>query len=116
VYWAGNLNFKPGKAADYIAWARSSGAQDLMNRIEAETTIKYLGTYLTVLGLGDNDAEEWFLLPNWESLDKLRESQSWGRFQEILDEFVSQDRPGSARMMRALTDVRVLGPPASDKQ
>jgi hypothetical protein len=67
----------PGKATEYQKWLKSDKMKDLFNQLENETGMRHLNTYMPILGLGDYDCEDWYIIPNWAALDKLRSSKAY---------------------------------------
>lgn len=110
LYWATSYFLKPGKAFEYRKWLNSKEARDLFHLTEKETGFKYLGTYFPVLGIGDYDADDWMLAPDWASTDKLRESKAFDTWMGKASEFVDESRRSSTRIMRNARDIQFPRP------
>jgi hypothetical protein len=111
IYWVTSYYLKAEKAADYQKWMKSKEAKDLIAQIEKETGTRYLNTYFPILGLGEYDAEDWSVAPDWASTDKIRNSKAIDKLTEKTWGFIDATRPQKTRVMRSLRDVRIPVPP-----
>jgi hypothetical protein len=73
--------------------------------------IKYLNTYTTIQGFGDYDAEDWWVAPDWASLDKLRDCKALAEWTLKTWDMIDQTRPQKSRMMRTASEVRIIERP-----
>jgi hypothetical protein len=90
---------------------KSKEAKDLIAQFEKETGFRYLNTYFPILGLGEYDAEDWFVAPDWASVDKIRNSKAYDKLMEKGWPYGDTTRTGKTRVMRSLRDVRIPVPP-----
>ena len=111
VYFAMGYFVRPGKVTEYKQWLNSDEARRLTGQIEKECGLKYLGTYWTILGLGDYDCEDWWVAPDWAALDKSRESKAGDEMLLKQYGFIDQTRSGKTRVFRTSEDVNVIEPP-----
>lgn len=112
MFWVSTYFLKENKGGEYQQWLQSDEAKNLFAGIEEETGMRYIQTYWPILGFGEYDCEDWYELPNWASLDKIRDSKSLAQFFNRTYEldFFNNDRPVSNRMLRATTDVMIFEP------
>ncbi len=97
---------------EYQKWCKSSGAKAIRDKFEKQTGIKYINTYWKVLGFGDYDCEDWFELPNWAAMDKIRDAMSI--MEQLYKEtwkMMDMTREGKNRVVRTTEDVMVPNPP-----
>lgn len=84
-----------------------------MADVEAETGMKFMNTYWTVLGFGEFDCEDWWEIPNWATIDKVRESRAveklFMRTWEL--NFSDSSRNPRQRILRTTKDIRTYSPP-----
>ena len=111
IYWVTTYFLKAEKAADYQKWLKSKETKDLFARAEKETGFRYINTYFPILGIGEYDAEDWFVVPNWASVDKVRDSKAMEELTMKSWEFVDYTRPSKTRVMRSARDVKIPVPP-----
>ena len=111
IYWVNAYYLKAEKAADYQKWLKSQEAKDLLVQVHKETGFKYVNTYFPILGIGEYDAEDWFVAPDWASVDKIRGSKAFDKLVQQSWEFGDSTRTGKTRVMRSLRDVKVPRPP-----
>lgn len=111
IYWAISYYLRPGNAIEYQRWLNSEEARQLFERYEKETGWKYLNTYFPILGLGDYDCEDWYVVPDWASVDKMRESKAFEQLNLKTWDFIDQTRPQRSRVMRTARDVIITEPP-----
>ncbi len=82
----------------------------LWEQIEQETGVKYLDTFFTLFAIGDRDCETWWIMPDWDSIGKLRACKS---FQEwvvkVHDEFLEPTKGLKRRIMTAGREHKVFG-------
>ena len=96
IYWVRSYYGKPGKVTEYLKWLNSDRAKLLASKMEKETGIKYVNTYTTIQSFGDYDAEDWWVVPDWASLDKLRTQ----RFSGMDPQHLGHDRPDKASKVK----------------
>src|SRR5438132_5133244 len=112
IYWVVEYNVKPEKVAEYQRWLNSDEASNLFSQYESETGFKYLNTYVPILGIGGgHDAEDWFEVPNWAAVDKIRSSKAMEQFIQKTWDLMDQTKPLRTRVMRTAKDVKVPEPP-----
>ncbi len=111
MYWVVSYFVRAEKASGYQKWLNSAGAKRLLRQFEKETGFKYLNTYFPILGVGDYDAEDWFEVPNWAAVDKIRASKAWGEVIKRTWNMLDQTRPFKTRAMRTAQDVMIPTPP-----
>jgi hypothetical protein len=98
------------KATEFQKWMKSDRAKELAAECEKETDIKYLDTYMPILGFGKYDCEDWFVAPDWSAFDKIRTSKaSEKRMVETWD-FIDQTRPMRSRVMRTIQETQMVKP------
>lgn len=112
MYWVSTYFLKENKGGEYQRWLQSEEAKNLFAGIQKETGMRYMQTYWPILGFGEYDCEDWYEVPNWASLDKIRDSESLTQFFSRMYEldFYDNTRQGSNRMLRATTDVMIFEP------
>jgi hypothetical protein len=111
VYWATSYFLKPEKAKEYQKWLASEEAKNVFKAIEGETGFKYLNTYFPILGLGEYDAEDWMVAPDWASADKIRCSKAFNDWGMKTWNLLDQTRGFRSRVLRTATDVQMMEPP-----
>jgi hypothetical protein len=111
VYFATGYFVRPGKVTEYQQWLNSEEASRLAGQIEKESGMKYLGTYWTILGLGDYDCEDWWVAPNWAAADKSRESKADEEWSLKTYDFMDLTRSAKTRVFRTTKDVKITEPP-----
>ena len=111
IYWVRSYYGKPGKVTEYLKWLTSDRAKLLASKIEKETGIKYANTYTTIQSFGDYDAEDWWVLPDWASLDKLRDCNALAEWTLNTWDMIDQTRPQKSRMMRTVSEVKTIEKP-----
>lgn len=98
-------NIRDGKSAEYVEWLRQNAKLMADNTPDGWT---YLGTWITVQGLGDYDAEARFEIDDYGAL-----GAGWGSetYQRLLRENMDFLEPSfKATLMKSPTDVQVLEP------
>jgi hypothetical protein len=105
----------PGKVTEYQNWLKSDRAKKLTAQCEKETGIKYLNTYMPILGLGDYDCEDWFVAPDWSAFDKIRASKAWDDWNIETWDFMDQTTPMKTRIMRVIQETKITEKPAKKK-
>ncbi len=109
IYWAANYNVRTGRGNDWINWLKSEEAKNHFKRIEEEIGWKYVGDFTISYGGGPFDFEQWFELPNYAALDKVRDSKAWDEFYKAV--FPLVDVQGAkTKLYRSLTEVRRYEP------
>ena len=111
IHWVISYYVVQEKATEFQNYMKSDRAEELFAELEKETSIKYLNTYMTVLGFGKYDCEDWFVAPDWSALDKLDTSQANNKLAADTLDFVDMRRPMRSRAMRSVQDVQVFEPP-----
>ena len=116
VYYVTPYFLKSDKVAAFRDWLKSDKAKKSIKAFEKETGVKYIGTFFSVLGFGNADAEDWWEMKNYESFDKLRESKSWtAMFNEVFP-FIDTTHSTTARLYRSADDVKVFEPPKTKQK
>jgi hypothetical protein len=111
VYYVTPYFLKSDKAAAFRDWLNSDKAKKLIGVCEKETGIKYIGTFFSVLGFGEYDAEDWWEMKKYGDLDKIRESKAWdAMFAEVFP-FLDLTHTVPSRMYRSASDVKIFEPP-----
>ncbi len=109
MYYVSSYNLKENKASEYQKWLLSDEAKKLFADFEEETGWHYVETFWAIMGFGENAVEDWWEIPDWEALDKMRTSEAADkmikRFNEL--DFSDPSQPSSTRMLRSTSDVRV---------
>jgi hypothetical protein len=105
----------PGKATEYQNWLKSDKTKKLIAQAEKETGIKYLNTYMPILGLGDYDCEDWAVAPDWSAFDKIRASKASDDLNIESWDFTDQTRPAKTRIMRVIQETKTSEKPAKKK-
>ena len=113
MLWINSYHLKQDKTSAYQQWLLSPEAKSLFADVEQELGIKYLGTYWTVMGLGDFDCEEWWEFPNWAAVDTVRESKALEKLSMRIWEqgFVDEARAGRRRILKTTEDIKTWSPP-----
>lgn len=101
---------EPDQMESFTEWVRSGEAEDLQARIEAETGVRYVETYFPILGFGEFTYETWWELPDWATLDEMRDSDAGSEYTRTVLTFVDQSRPTRSRALRTAADVKVTEP------
>lgn len=115
IYWVTSYYVVLEKMSEYQKWLKSDRAKKLAAEFEKETGIKFLNTYFTILGFGDYDCEDWFVVPDWSALDKIRTSKAWEKLMVETWDFGDPTKPMKARAMRTAEDLLVFEPPKKEK-
>jgi len=102
---------KAEKMAEYQKWLISDEGKDLIKRVSKELGWKYIETYFPILGFGDDAVEDWFEVPNWASLDKIRTAKTMQEMSDKTWDFMDTTRFSSAVAYRTASDVQVFPPP-----
>jgi hypothetical protein len=112
MYWVSSYFLKENKAPDLQRWLLSDEGKKMMADVENETGMHYMGSFWPILGFGEYDVEDWWELPNWATLDKIRNADSMVRLYQRFFELDVLDltRTGSNRMMRSTEDVLIFEP------
>jgi hypothetical protein len=114
IYWMLGYNLREGKAKAYQAFLKSRAFKKACAEVEAETGIKYVETYGTVLPSsgeqGDYDQYEFWELPNHAALDKIRNSAAMAKLGEMSYKF-TEPRPSKSVMLRRSSDVKIMFEP-----
>ncbi len=115
MYWMLGYNVRQGKAKAYQAFLKSRAFKKVCAELEAETGIKYVETYGTILPSsteeGDYDAYDFWELPNHAAQDKLRNSAAIAKLAEMSYKF-TEPRPSKSVMLRKSSDVKIIYEPA----
>lgn len=113
MFWVTSFFLKENKASDYQQWLLSAEARTLIANVEAEIGMKYVNTYWTVMGFGEFDCEEWWEIPNWAAIDKLRESKAADKFFLRSWElgFADNSRSFQQRVLRTTRDIKTFSLP-----
>jgi hypothetical protein len=111
MFCANRYYIKAEKMGEYQKWLLSDETKGLFKSFEKETGFKYLETYFTVLGFGGDYVEDWYEVPNWAALDKVRLSKVMQEMSDETWDFMDASRPVSSAMYRTARDVQVFAPP-----
>ncbi len=114
IYWMSGYNIREGKAKAYQAFLKSRAFKKVCAEFEAETGIKYVETYGTIIPSsteeGDYDAYDFWELPNHAALDKIRNSAAAAKLAEVSYKFAAP-RPGKSVLLRKASDVKIIYEP-----
>ncbi len=102
---------KAEKMAEFQKWLLSSDAKDLIKRFEKETGFKYVDTYFPILGFGDDAIIDWWEIPSWAALDKIRTSKTMQEMSDKTWDFCDNTRFVSSVVYRPTSDVQIPAPP-----
>jgi hypothetical protein len=108
VYYVTPYFLKSDEAAAYRDWLNSRKAKRLVKAYEKETGIKYIGTFFSVLGFGEYDAEDWWEMKEYGDFDKTRESKVQDEIMAEVYPFIDMTRNVPARLYRSASDVRIF--------
>jgi|ADKI01.1.fsa_nt_gi hypothetical protein len=109
VYWVVRYNVLPGKGNSWIDFLKSDEAKRLIENVEKELGIKYIGDFGSVAGGGNFDFEEWWELPNFATFDKWRDSKALHEWVDKVYQMV--DTPGGKiQLYEPLTEARQYEP------
>ena len=111
MFLASKYYVKAEKMADFQKWLLSSDAKDLIKRLEKEIGIKYIDTYVPILGFGDDAIVDWYEIPNWATLDKVRTSKTMQEMSDKTWDFMDTTRFVSSVVYRTTSDVQITAPP-----
>lgn len=101
---------KPDQMGSFKEWVQSGEAEDLQAQIQEEAGARYVETYFPILGFGEYTYETWWEVPDWATLDEMRESGAVQEYMRTVLTFVDQSRSGSTRALRTAADVKVTEP------
>ncbi len=112
MYNVSTYNLKENKGGVLQRWLLSDEAKSIFAEIEKETGLHYMGTFWPILGFGEFDCEDWWEVPDWAAMDKIRGSKAFERlYQKYFElDVLDTSRPGSTCMLRATGDVRIFEP------
>jgi hypothetical protein len=99
------------KMAEYQKWLLSSDAKDLIKRFEKEIGCKYIDTCFPILGFGEDAIVDWYEIPSWAALDKIRTSKAFEEMSDKTWDFMDNMRFASAVVYRTTKDVQIPAPP-----
>ena len=111
MFLASKYYVKTEKMAEYQKWLLSSEGKDLLKRFEKESGFKYIDTYFPILGFGDDAIIDWYEIPNWATLDKIRTSKTMQEYSDKTWDFMDTTRFVSSVVYRSTSDVQVFAPP-----
>lgn len=111
IYFVSSYYILQEKAAEYQKWLNTDKTKQLYKQFEKETGLKYLNTYFTILGFGDYDCEDWFVAPDWSSLNKIRGSKASDEMTKQTWHMMDTTRGFKSRVLRTAKDVEVQEPP-----
>jgi len=109
MFFASKYYIKAEKMAEFQKWLLSSDAKDLIKRFEKETGFKYVDTYFPILGFGEDAIVDWYEIPNWATLDKIRTSKVMEEMSNKTWDFMDTSRFASSVVYRTTNDVQILG-------
>jgi hypothetical protein len=115
IYMVMTYDLVSGKVTEFQNWLKSDRAKKLSAQLEKETGIKYLNTYMPILGLGDYDCEDWLIAPDWSAFDKIRASKAWDDINIETWDFIDLTRPMKTRIMRVIQETKTSEKPAKKK-
>jgi len=114
MYWMSGYNIREGKHKEYKAFLNSRAFKKLCVQVEAETGMKYVETYFTIipssLEQGDYEAYDFWELPNHAAMDKLRNSAAVASLGEASYGFM-EPRPSKSVVLRKAADTKILFEP-----
>jgi hypothetical protein len=110
LYWVMSYYIVQEKAAEFQSYMKSDKAKRYFAQFEKETGIKYLNTYMTALGFGKYDCEDWFVAPNWAALDKVEASQADNELTADASKFIDMGRPWRSRVLQRIEDAKLSAP------
>ncbi len=96
LYWVMAGAVKPGKLNDLLEYLKNS--KPLFDSFPKE--VKYLETYIPVLGTYKYSYEMWFEIEDWGSLDILRDSGKLPVLQKGMFDFIDGSGPHETRFLR----------------
>jgi hypothetical protein len=111
IYWVTDYFLAQGKTTEFQDYMKSDRAKELFAELERETGVRYIDTYMTVLGFGKYDCEDWFIAPDWSALDKMDTAQVNNKFAADTADLVDMRRPWRSRALRSIQDVQIHEPP-----
>jgi len=111
MFLAWKYYIKAEKMPEFQQWLLSDEAKDLMKRFEKETGWKYIGTYFPILGFGEDAVLDWYEIPNWAALDKIRTAKTVQEWSDKTWDFMDNTRFASNVVYRTTSDVKVFAPP-----
>ena len=111
MFLASKYYVKAEKMAEFQKWLLSSDAKNLIKRFEKETGFKYVTTYFPILGFGDDAICDWYEIPNWATLDKIRTSKAMQEMSDKTWDFMDNTRFASSVVYRSTSDVQIPVPP-----
>jgi hypothetical protein len=101
LYWVMAGVVKAGRLNDFLEYLKS--AELLFKSFPKE--VKYLDTYIPVLGTYKYTYEMWFQIESWGSLDILRDSGKLPVLQKGMFEFIDGAGPHETRFLRTAGDI-----------
>lgn len=114
IYWMEAYNIREGKHTAYKAFLDSSTHKKLCEQVEAETGMKYIETYLTIIPSsheqGDYDAYEFWELPNHAAMDRIRNSTAIAKMGEASYELI-EPKPSKSVVLRKAADAKTIYEP-----
>lgn len=115
MFWVTSYYLKEHKAGAYQQWLQSEEARQLYAAVEAETGIRFVEVYWSILGFGQYDCEEWWEVSDWAALDTIRSSAAMDKLltRSLELDFIDDARGQQTRMMRTTADVKVPYAPES---
>ncbi|HVP23875.1 MAG TPA: hypothetical protein VMS77_08195 [Conexivisphaerales archaeon] len=115
VYYVTPYYLKPEKAAAFRDFINSPKGKKLIKDYEKETGTKYIGTFFTVLGFGDYDAEDWWEMKDYAAFDKIRASKTQYALADEVIPFVDVTKYAPSRLYRSASDVLIYWPKKKEK-
>ncbi|MFI5421956.1 MAG: hypothetical protein ACHQ1H_13390 [Nitrososphaerales archaeon] len=76
----------------YGEWLRSKELRKIFDRLEKETSFKYVNTYFTAVGNMGFDYEFWFEIPSFDALHKIGKSKAAKEFRAKIDPRIDRAR------------------------
>jgi len=92
LFWVATYNVKSDKVEEYFKFNETTRATEIFDRIENETGMKRLALYHVVFGHEDHEFETWFEIPNYGTIDKVKQSESARELMGIVSNFFENPR------------------------
>jgi hypothetical protein len=92
LFWVVTYNVKSNKIQDYLRFNETPRAAEIFNKIENETGLKRLALYHIAFGHEDHEFETWFEIPNYGTIDNVKNSETAKELMRIVGEFFENAR------------------------
>jgi len=112
MYYVSSYYLKENKALEFQQWLLGEEASQIFADVEKETGMHYMDSFWPILGFGEYDVEDWWEVPNWATLDTIRDSKGMDKLFSRTVElgFYEPSRTQSTRMMRSTREVKIMEP------